>query len=66
MRARVEYPFSVLKVIFGFRKVRCRDLARKAEPLNATYALVNRFMLRRSLLCLTIRTRRCRWRNRPT
>ena len=52
VRAKVEHPFLVLKVIFGFRKVRYRGLAKNAQRLNVACALVNLFMLRRPLLRL--------------
>ena len=50
VRAKVEHPFLVLKMIFGCRKVRYRGLTRNAERLNVACALVNLFMLRRPLL----------------
>jgi IS5 family transposase len=49
VRAKVEHPFPVLKVIFGFRKVRYRGLAKNAQRLTVACALVNLFMLRRPL-----------------
>ena len=52
VRAKVEYSFLVLKVIFGFRKVRYRGLAKNAQRLNVACALVNLLMLRRPLLRL--------------
>jgi IS5 family transposase len=50
VRAKGEHPFLVLKVIFGFRKVRYRGIAKNAQRLNVACALVNLFMLRRPLL----------------
>ena len=50
VRAKVEHRFLVLKVIFGFRKVRYRGLAKNAERLKVACALFNLFMLRRPLL----------------
>ena len=52
MRAKVEHPFLVLKVIFGFRTVRHRGITKNAQRLNVACALVNLFMLRRPLLRL--------------
>jgi len=52
VRAKVEHPFLVLKVIFGFRKVRYRGIAKNAQRLNVACALTNLFMLRRPLLRL--------------
>jgi IS5 family transposase len=51
VRAKVEHPSLVLKVIIGFRKVgfrkvRHRGLAKNAQRLNVACALVNLFMLR--------------------
>jgi IS5 family transposase len=52
VRAKVEHPFLVLKVLCGFRKVRYRGLAKNAERLNVAFAPANLFMLRRALLRL--------------
>jgi len=52
VRAKVEHPFLVLKVILGFRKVRYRGMTKNAQRLNVACALVNLFMLRRPLLRL--------------
>jgi IS5 family transposase len=52
VRAKVEHPFLVLTVIFGFRKVRYRGIAKNAQRLSVACALVNLFMLRRPLLHL--------------
>jgi transposase, IS5 family len=52
VRAIVECSFLVLKVIFGFRKVRYRGIAKNAQRLNMACALVNLFMLRKPLLRL--------------
>lgn len=52
VRAKVEHPFLILKKVFGFAKVRYRGIAKNEERLNVACALVNLFMLRRSLLRL--------------
>jgi IS5 family transposase len=50
MRSRVEHVFGVMKVKFGFVKVRYRGLAKNANRLFATCALVNLFLARPKLL----------------
>ena len=50
MRSKVEHVFGVLKLKFGFVKVRYRGLAKNANRLFATFALVNLFLVRRKLL----------------
>ena len=56
VRVKVEHPFLVLKVIFSFRKVRYRGLAKNAQRLKVAFALVNVFMLCRPLLRLAYGT----------
>lgn len=50
VRARVEHPFGVLKLVFGFVKVRYRGLAKNAHRLFVTCALANLYIVRRHLL----------------
>ena len=50
VRSKVEHVFGVMKLKFGFVKVRCRDLKKSANRLFATCALVNLYMARRKLL----------------
>jgi IS5 family transposase len=50
VRSKVEHVFAVLKLKFGFTKVRYRGLAKNANRLFATCALVNLFLVRRKLL----------------
>jgi transposase, IS5 family len=50
VRSKVEHVFGVMKLQFGFVKVRYRGLAKNANRLFATCALVNLFMVRRRLL----------------
>ena len=50
VRSKVEHVFGVLKLQFGFVKVRYRGLAKNANRLFATCALVNLFMVRKKLL----------------
>ncbi len=52
VRSKVEHVFGVMKLKFGFTKVRYRGLAKNANRLFATCALVNLFMVRRKLLRL--------------
>ena len=50
VRSKVEHVFGVMKLQFGFVKVRYRGLAKNANRLFATCALVNLYMVRRRLL----------------
>jgi transposase, IS5 family len=50
VRSRVEHVFGVMKLKFGFTKVRYRGLQKNANRLFATCALVNLYMVRRKLL----------------
>lgn len=50
IRARVEHVFAVMKLKFGFTKVRYRGIEKNAHRLNVTAALTNLFMARRHLL----------------
>jgi IS5 family transposase len=47
---RVEHVFQVMKLKFGFVKVRYRGLTKNAHRLFVTCALVNLFVSRRKLL----------------
>ena len=49
---RVEHVFGVMKLKFGFVKVRYRGLKKNANRLFATCALVNLFVSRRKLLAV--------------
>jgi Transposase and inactivated derivatives, IS5 family len=50
VRSKVEHVFAVMKLKFGFVKVRYRGLAKNANRLFATCALVNLFLVRKRLL----------------
>jgi hypothetical protein len=50
VRAKVEHVFQVLKLRFGFVKVRYRGLKKNAHRLFVTSALVNLFVSRKKLL----------------
>jgi len=52
VRSRVEHVFGVLKLKFGFVKLRYRGLKKNANRLFATCALVNLFVARKKLLRL--------------
>ena len=52
VRSRVEHVFGVMKLKFGFVKVRYRGLQKNANRLFATCALVNLFVARKKLLRL--------------
>jgi len=52
VRAKVEHVFAVIKLKFGFTKVRYRGLDKNAHRLFVTCALANLFMARRQLLRL--------------
>jgi transposase, IS5 family len=54
VRSKVEHVFGVMKLKFGFTKVRYRGLAKNANRLFATCALVNLFLVRRKLLRLAV------------
>ncbi len=50
VRAKVEHVFGVMKLKFGFVKVRYRGLKKNANRLFATCALVNLYLVRKKLL----------------
>jgi len=50
VRSKVEHVFGVMKLKFGFVKVRYRGLVKNANRVFATCALVNLFMVRKKLL----------------
>ena len=49
VRSKVEWPFRILKRVFGFTKVRYRGLQRNHEWLCAAFALINIYQHRRRL-----------------
>ena len=50
VRSKVEHVFGVMKLKFGFVKVRYRGLKKNANRLFVTCGLVNLFLVRRKLL----------------
>jgi IS5 family transposase len=53
VRSKVEHPFRVMKVKFGFVKVRYRGLKKNAHQLFVICGLVNLFLSRKKLLLAT-------------
>ena len=49
VRSKVEWPFRILKRVFGFTKVRYRGLKKNHEWLLAAFALVNLYQHRKKL-----------------
>jgi IS5 family transposase len=52
VRSKVEWPFRILKRVFGFTKVRYRGLKKNHEWLLAAFALVNIYQHRKQLASL--------------
>ena len=52
IRAKVEYPFRVVKRQFGFVKVRYRGLQRNTLQLKTLFALSNLWMARHRLIAV--------------
>jgi IS5 family transposase len=52
VRSKVEWPFRILKRVFGFTKARYRGLKKNHEWLLAAFALVNLYQHRKRLLPL--------------
>ena len=53
VRSKVEHVFAVMKLKFGFVKLRYRGLKKNATQLFAVCALVNLYLVRKKLLLLT-------------
>jgi len=53
VRSKVEHVFAVMKLKFGFVKVRYRGLWKNSNRLFTTCALVNLFLVRKQLLRAT-------------
>ena len=52
VRSKVEWPFRILKRVFGYTKVRYRGLKKNHEWLLAAFALVNVYQHRKRLAVL--------------
>ena len=50
VRSKIEHVFGVMKLKFGFVKVRYRGLAKNANRVFSICALVNLFIVRKKLL----------------
>jgi len=50
VRAKVEHPFRVIKLQFGFAKARYRGLKKNTAQLTTLFALSNLWMARRKLM----------------
>ena len=50
VRSKAEWPFRILKRIFGYPKVRYRGLKKNHEWLLAAFALVNLYQHRKRLV----------------
>ena len=50
VRAKVEWPFRILKRVFGYTKVRYRGLVKNQHWHLAAFALVNVYQHRKRLL----------------
>jgi IS5 family transposase len=55
VRAKVEWPFRVLKRVFGFVKARYRGLKKNREWVCAAFALQNIYMHRKRLARMKVR-----------
>ena len=49
-RAKVEHAFGVIKILWGYRKVRYRGLAKNTGQVYTLLALANIYMARKQLL----------------
>jgi IS5 family transposase len=52
IHAKVEHPFWVIKLQFGYRKVRYRGLRKYTAQLHTLFALSNLWMVRGKLLAM--------------
>ena len=52
VRAKVEHPFRVIKIQFGFIKARYRGMAKNRAQLHMLFALANLYMVRRRLMAM--------------
>jgi IS5 family transposase len=55
VRAKVEWPFRILKRVFGFTRVRYRGLKKNHEWLCAGFALANLYQHRKRLTKINLR-----------
>ena len=52
VRAKVEHPFRVIKIQFGFIKARYKGMAKNRAQLHMLFALANLYMVRRRLMAM--------------
>jgi IS5 family transposase len=52
VRAKVEHPFRVIKIQFGFIKARYKGMAKNRSQLHMLFALANLYMVRRRLMAM--------------
>ena len=52
IRSKVEHPFHIVKNLFGYRKVRYRDLKKNTAQLHLLFALANLVIAKGRLLAL--------------
>ena len=50
IRSKVEHPFHIVKNLFGYRKVRYRDLKKNTAQLHLLFALANLVIAKGRLL----------------
>ncbi len=55
VRAKVEWPFRILKRVFGFTRMRYRGLKKNHEWLCAGFALANLYQHRERLAWINFR-----------
>jgi IS5 family transposase len=52
VRAKVEHPFRIIKIQFGFIKARYKGMAKNRAQLHMLCALANLYMVRRRLMAM--------------
>jgi IS5 family transposase len=52
LRCKVEFPFRIIKQLWGHASVRYRALAKNTARLHLLFALSNLYQVRRTLLAL--------------
>jgi IS5 family transposase len=55
VRAKVEWPFRIVKCVFGYTKVRYRGLKKNHQWLCAAFALANLYKNRKRLAAINLR-----------
>ena len=52
VRAKVEHPFRIIKIQFGFIRARYRGMVKNRAQLHMLFALANLHMVRRRLMAM--------------